>query len=112
MDAGGVKAVRPANLRGTAEVALRPGQRVRVHGLQSAAGSRMNGALGSLMRYDAASARWDVRLDDWEKKAIKTVNLEIVAPEEEKEEEIDDDAVFAASLAKEFGADVSAVAKA
>ena len=40
----------------TGEVVLRPGQRVRVHGLQSAAGSQLNGALGALMRYDAVRA--------------------------------------------------------
>jgi hypothetical protein len=56
--------------------AVRGGQQVRLHGLQTAAS--LNGELGVALRYEESSGRWLVRLRDGEGKKVKVGNLEPV----------------------------------
>ena len=56
-----------------AAAALRPGERVVVCGLQSAAGRVMNGLQGVVVGWVADKQRWEIRLDGGE--AHKTVNI-------------------------------------
>ena len=43
---------------------------MRVVGLQSAAGQKLNGAEGTLVRFDKSTERWDTKLGDGEQKAL------------------------------------------
>ena len=51
-----------------------PGLRVKIHGLQSEGGKKLNGILGFLRKFDSATGRWDVRVAT-ETKALKPENL-------------------------------------
>ena len=66
-----------ADLEVPAAPALAPGVRVRVFGLQSAAGMKVNGLEGKLQSFSPETGRWDVVLDSGEGKAIKSENLEV-----------------------------------
>ena len=73
--------LRSANLEVPAAPAsapgLAPGARVRILGLQSAAGLKLNGLEGELQSFSRETGRWDVILDSGEGKAIKPCNLEV-----------------------------------
>ena len=66
-----------ADLEVPAAPALAPGARVRIFGLQSAAGLQLNGLEGKLRSLSLETGRWDVRFDTGEEKAIKPENLEV-----------------------------------
>ena len=44
---------------------------MRVVGLQSAAGQKLNGAECTIVKFDSAAGRWDTKFDDGAKKALK-----------------------------------------
>ena len=50
---------------------------MRIVGLQSAAGLKLNGLEGELRSLSRETGRWDVILDSGEVKAIKSTNLEV-----------------------------------
>ena len=50
---------------------------MRIFGLQSAAGMKLNGLEGELQSFSGETGRWDVILDSGEGKAIKAANLEV-----------------------------------
>ena len=56
---------------------LAAGARVRIFGLESAAGSKLNGLEGELQTFVQKSGRWDVQLDSGDGKSIKPANLEV-----------------------------------
>ena len=56
---------------------LAPGARVRIFGLQSAEGLKLNGIEGKLQSLSPETGRWNVILDSGEVKAIKSTNLEV-----------------------------------
>jgi len=51
---------------------------VRVRGLQSEAGARLNGRAGVVLSWDGGSQRWQVRLHDGLMKRVRTENLELL----------------------------------
>merc|ERR1712039_585296 len=51
------------------------GSRVRIHGLQSEQGAKLNGKIGRCLDFDAASGRWGVKFSDGTTKALKPINL-------------------------------------
>ena len=57
--------------------ALAPGARVRIVGLESAAGLQLNGLEAELQSFSHRSGRWDVLLDSGDGKSIKPANLEV-----------------------------------
>eukprot|EP00746_Dinoflagellata_sp_MGD_P139296 gnl/MRDRNA2_/MRDRNA2_72776_c0_seq1.p1 gnl/MRDRNA2_/MRDRNA2_72776_c0~~gnl/MRDRNA2_/MRDRNA2_72776_c0_seq1.p1 ORF type:complete len:898 (+),score=169.74 gnl/MRDRNA2_/MRDRNA2_72776_c0_seq1:368-2695(+) len=58
---------------------LKPGIRVRCHGLE--AFSNLNGVEGVLVEFDVAKERWKVRMDNGTGKIMKAVNLEVCSPD-------------------------------
>jgi hypothetical protein len=61
---------------------LAPGARVRIFGLQSGAGLKLNGLEGNLQAFSPENGRWHVILDSGEVKTIKAKNLEVSEDEE------------------------------
>jgi len=59
--------------------AVCPGARVRVHGLQSAAGSKLNGSEGVVEKWDAATCRWVVKVGA-AVKSVRDEHLEATSP--------------------------------
>jgi serine/threonine protein kinase len=57
-----------------------PGAAVRVQGLQSAVGVKLNGCEGIVKEWDSASCRWVVRLEKGELKSIRDEHLHLVRP--------------------------------
>eukprot|EP00930_Biecheleria_cincta_P044772 TRINITY_DN30831_c0_g1_i1.p1 TRINITY_DN30831_c0_g1~~TRINITY_DN30831_c0_g1_i1.p1 ORF type:complete len:1001 (+),score=192.86 TRINITY_DN30831_c0_g1_i1:335-3337(+) len=57
------------------ENCLEAGAEVKLVGLQSAAGSPLNGQLGTLLAFDADSGRWQVAMHNGASKAIKPENI-------------------------------------
>lgn len=72
-----VKAFRAENLRPAGELALEPGNIVRVHGLTSEVGQALNGQEGEVISYNHTTSRYEIRLAD-ETKALKAENLQAV----------------------------------
>mmetsp|Transcript_46256 Transcript_46256/g.107561 ORF Transcript_46256/g.107561 Transcript_46256/m.107561 type:complete len:828 (-) Transcript_46256:130-2613(-) len=61
------------------------GAAVKVSGLQSAAGAKLNGLEGTVERWDAATCRWVVRFSDSSLKSIRDENLQVLKPAPPKE---------------------------
>lgn len=57
-----------------------PGASVRVHGLQSNVGAKLNGCEGIVDKWDAATSRWVVRFSDGTFKSVRDENLEALRP--------------------------------
>eukprot|EP00747_Dinoflagellata_sp_TGD_P220179 gnl/TRDRNA2_/TRDRNA2_92177_c2_seq1.p1 gnl/TRDRNA2_/TRDRNA2_92177_c2~~gnl/TRDRNA2_/TRDRNA2_92177_c2_seq1.p1 ORF type:complete len:535 (-),score=109.67 gnl/TRDRNA2_/TRDRNA2_92177_c2_seq1:69-1568(-) len=57
------------------------GSSVKIHGLTSEAGSKLNGLIGKCLRFQDASDRWVVGLPDGVEKALKESNLTAVKSE-------------------------------
>jgi tetratricopeptide (TPR) repeat protein/uncharacterized membrane protein YgcG/predicted nucleotidyltransferase len=62
---------------GDADDDLRVGARVRLHSLQAAA--QHNGAGGELLKYNASTGRWDVKLSNGHELAVRPGNLTVVS---------------------------------
>merc|ERR1712125_98690 len=79
---GVTKAFRAENLRPAGELALEMGSRVRIHGLQSESGSKLNGRHGVVQRYLHDVSRYEVSIVSETGvagesiKALKAENLE------------------------------------
>lgn len=64
------------------------GTRVEIHGLQSAAGQKVNGSKGSIVQGPLPSGRYSVQIDgENTPKALKPDNLNILTDEEDLDEE-------------------------
>eukprot|EP00928_Gymnodinium_smaydae_P046597 TRINITY_DN31047_c0_g1_i1.p1 TRINITY_DN31047_c0_g1~~TRINITY_DN31047_c0_g1_i1.p1 ORF type:complete len:312 (+),score=41.73 TRINITY_DN31047_c0_g1_i1:66-1001(+) len=72
---GETKSLRAENIRPAGILALEPGSRVRVHGLQSETGKALNGLEGTVVRYNLESMRYDVDVNGT-CKALKAENLQ------------------------------------
>jgi Ca2+-binding EF-hand superfamily protein len=57
-----------------------PGAAVRVQGLQSAVGVKLNGSEGVVDKWDASNCRWVVRLPHGELKSIRDEHLHVLRP--------------------------------
>mmetsp|Transcript_53626 Transcript_53626/g.96367 ORF Transcript_53626/g.96367 Transcript_53626/m.96367 type:complete len:452 (-) Transcript_53626:76-1431(-) len=71
----------------SSEEPLRRGTKVRIQGLQSAAGAQLNGTVGSCLDFNSSTGRWGVRLSDGTSKALKPENLAAVVVESKKTEQ-------------------------
>jgi len=73
---GELKAFRAENLRPAGELIFEPGDRAKIHGLQTESGQTLNGLTCEILRYKHEVSRYEVRLGD-DTKALKGENLQI-----------------------------------
>lgn len=74
-----IKAFRAENLRPAGELALEPGETVRVHGLTSETGKLLNGQVGKVVSYVHTQSRYEVQFTDGDDtKALRPENLQAI----------------------------------
>eukprot|EP00927_Polykrikos_kofoidii_P012070 TRINITY_DN15180_c0_g1_i1.p1 TRINITY_DN15180_c0_g1~~TRINITY_DN15180_c0_g1_i1.p1 ORF type:complete len:1213 (-),score=201.71 TRINITY_DN15180_c0_g1_i1:71-3709(-) len=71
---------REATKSGSATAGVAAGAHVRVQGLQSADGQKLNGSEGHVEKWDSAKSRWVVRLSDGAMKSIIEEHLHVLRP--------------------------------
>lgn len=76
---GEQKAFRAENMRPEGEVHFQVGDAVRIQGLASEAGQALNGLEGTVASYLHDGARYEVRINDRETKALKSENLSMAS---------------------------------